>query len=54
MISMNVFRFLMDTSDKEYEYIEQTYEPPKMILAALMKLEKEILKDMEELNSLIG
>jgi type I restriction enzyme M protein len=39
---------------KEYEYIEQTYEPPKVILAALMKLEKEILKDMEELNSLIG
>lgn len=39
---------------KEYEYIEQTYEPPKEILAKLMKLEKEILKDMEELNSLIG
>ncbi len=39
---------------KEYEYIEQTYEPPKEILATLMKLEKEILKDMEELNSLIG
>jgi type I restriction enzyme M protein len=39
---------------KEYEYIEQTYEPPKDILAKLMKLEKEILKDMEELNSLIG
>lgn len=39
---------------KEYEYIEQTYEPPKVILAALMKLEKEILNDMEELYSLIG
>lgn len=39
---------------KEYEYIEQTYEPPKVILANLMKLEKEILNDMEELNSLIG
>lgn len=39
---------------KEYEYVEQTYEPPKEILAKLMKLEKEILKDMEELNSLIG
>jgi type I restriction enzyme M protein len=39
---------------KEYEYIEQTYEPPKEILAKLMKLEKEILQDMEELNSLIG
>lgn len=39
---------------KEYEYIEQTYEAPKDILAKLMKLENEILKDMEELNSLIG
>jgi type I restriction enzyme M protein len=39
---------------KEYEYVEQTYEPPKEILAKLMMLEKEILKDMEELNSLIG
>lgn len=39
---------------KEYEYVEQTYEPPKEILAKLMKLEKEILMDMEELNSLIG
>jgi type I restriction enzyme M protein len=39
---------------KEYEYVEQTYEPPKEILAKLIKLEKEILKDMEELNSLIG
>jgi type I restriction enzyme M protein len=39
---------------KEYEYIEQTYESPKEILAKLMKLEKEILKDMQELNSLIG
>ena len=39
---------------KEYEYIEQTYEPPKEILAKLIKLEKEILMDLEELNSLIG
>lgn len=39
---------------KEYEYLEQTYEPPKEILAKLIKLEAEILKDMEELNSLIG
>lgn len=39
---------------KEYEYVEQTYQPPREILAKLMKLEKEILKDMEELNSLIG
>lgn len=39
---------------KEYEYVEQTYEPPKEILAKLMKLENEILTDMQELNSLIG
>lgn len=39
---------------KEYEYVEQTYEPPKKILAELMQLENEILRDMEELNSLIG
>lgn len=39
---------------KEYEYIEQTYEAPKDILAKLLKLENEILADMEELNSLIG
>jgi type I restriction enzyme M protein len=39
---------------KEYEYVEQTYEPPKTILAALIKLEREILQDMEELNDLIG
>jgi type I restriction enzyme M protein len=39
---------------KEYEYIEQTYEPPKEILAKLMKLENEILKEMIELNGLIG
>ena len=39
---------------KEYVYEEKTYEPPKDILAKLMKLEKEILRDMEELNSMIG
>lgn len=39
---------------KEYEYIEQTYDPPKEILARLIKLEQEILKDIEELNNLIG
>jgi type I restriction enzyme M protein len=38
---------------KEYEYFEQTYDPPKEILAKLMNLEREILKEMEELNSLI-
>lgn len=39
---------------KEYEYSEQTYVPPKEILDKLLSLEKEILTDMEELNSLIG
>lgn len=39
---------------KEYEYEEQAYEPPKEILAKLVKMEQEILKGMEELNSLIG
>ena len=39
---------------KEYEYVEQKYDPPKEILSKLITLEKEILKDMEELNSLIG
>lgn len=39
---------------KEYEYTEETYDPPKDILSKLMKLEKEILVGMEELNGLIG
>ncbi|VAX16011.1 Type I restriction-modification system, DNA-methyltransferase subunit M [hydrothermal vent metagenome] len=39
---------------KEYEYVEQKYDPPKEILAKLMSLEKEILSEMEELNGLIG
>lgn len=39
---------------KEYEYVEQKYDPPKEILSKLITLEKEILKDMEALNSLIG
>lgn len=38
---------------KEYEYVEQKYEPPKEILAKLISLEKEILEDMNELNSLL-
>ncbi len=39
---------------KEYEYVEQKYDPPKEILSKLINIEKEILNDMEELNSLIG
>ncbi len=38
---------------KEYEYVEQKYEPPKEILAKLIKLEKEILESMNELNGLV-
>ncbi|WP_108063323.1 class I SAM-dependent DNA methyltransferase [Poseidonibacter lekithochrous] len=38
---------------KEYEYDEQTYEPPKEILSKLISLEKEILSDLDELNGLI-
>jgi type I restriction enzyme M protein len=39
---------------KEYEYVEQKYDPPKEIMAKLISLEKEILEDMNELNILIG
>ncbi|WP_289029166.1 type I restriction-modification system subunit M [uncultured Algoriphagus sp.] len=39
---------------KEFFYEEQRYDPPKKILEALMALEKEILRDMEELNDLVG
>jgi len=39
---------------KEYEYTEQSYEPPKEILAKLMKMEQGIIADMQELNDLIG
>lgn len=39
---------------RQYEYLEQSYDPPKDILARLIKLEQEILKSVEELNGLIG
>lgn len=39
---------------KAFEYEEQTYDPPKEILARLIGLEEEILRDMQELNDLIG
>lgn len=39
---------------REFEYEEQTYEPPQMILKALFTLEEEIRIDMEELKNLIG
>jgi type I restriction enzyme M protein len=39
---------------KEYEYEEQSYEPPKTILGKLIEIEQGILEDMHELNDLIG
>jgi len=39
---------------KEFEYEEQTYDPPKEILTKLIKMEEEILADMNELKGLIG
>jgi type I restriction enzyme M protein len=38
---------------KEIHYEEATYDPPKEILAKLIAMEKEILKDMNSLNELI-
>lgn len=38
---------------KEYEYAEQSYDPPKEILAKLITMENEILAEMQELNDLI-
>ena len=39
---------------REFEYEEQTYEPPQEILKALFILEDEIKIEMEELKNLIG
>ena len=39
---------------REYEYVQQEYAPPKEILSKLLVLEREILKNMDELNNLIG
>lgn len=39
---------------KEFEYIEQTYEPPQYILKELLKLEDKIRKEMYDLGDLIG
>jgi type I restriction enzyme M protein len=38
---------------KNIEHDEATYEPPKEILAKLIKLEEEIMSDMKSLNDLI-
>lgn len=39
---------------KNFEYEEQTYEPPQKLLEALFVLEDEIRADMAELKGLIG
>lgn len=39
---------------KKFEYEEQTYDPPQKILEALISLEDEIQRDMQELKNLIG
>jgi len=39
---------------KEFDNIEQHYDPPQDILKALLLLEDEIKRDMEELKNLIG
>jgi type I restriction enzyme M protein len=38
---------------KAFVYKEQEYQAPKVLLAQLFDLEKEILKEMEELNSIL-
>lgn len=39
---------------KEFQYEQQTYEPPKKILEALLLLEEEIRTGVEDVKSLIG
>jgi len=39
---------------KEFEYEEQSYDPPKEILESLFQLENTIQKEMEELKNMIG
>jgi type I restriction enzyme M protein len=39
---------------KELEYVAQTFESPQNILNALIELEKEITKEMDDLKDLIG
>lgn len=39
---------------KKFDYTPQNYEPPKVILKTLMSLEKDIQKELNELNELIG
>ena len=39
---------------KEIEYEEIEYDPPKKIIKSLLALEKECIKDLEELEALLG
>jgi len=39
---------------KEIVYEEENYDPPKEILSRMKKLEAEIMKDMEELEGMLG
>jgi len=39
---------------KEVVYEEEEYDPPKKILKEMKNLEKEIMKDMEELEGMLG
>jgi type I restriction enzyme M protein len=39
---------------KEIVYDEVKYDPPKVILAEIMKMEKEIQKGLEELDGMLG
>ena len=39
---------------KEIVYKEEKYDPPKKILARMKKLEAEIMRDMEELEGMLG
>jgi len=39
---------------KQIIYDEVKYDPPKVILAEIMKMEKEIQKGLEELDGMLG
>jgi type I restriction enzyme M protein len=39
---------------KETVYQEERYDPPKEILDRMMRLEKEIMVDMEALRGMLG
>jgi len=39
---------------KEIVYEEEEYDPPKEILARMKELEAEIMRDMDELEGMLG